>query len=61
MSQLLQEKDKELVMKLSKRSIFSALLIAGVISLTGCGGGGSDAPVEGLNAPKKVSAVEAKD
>jgi hypothetical protein len=40
----------------------SLSLIISLLLITGCGGsGGSDSPVEGLKAPKKVSAVEAKD
>jgi hypothetical protein len=42
------------------RKIASLSLILGLLLITGCGGG-SDNSVEGLNAPKKVSAVEAKD
>jgi hypothetical protein len=45
------------------RKMASLSLIISLLLITGCGGGsgGSDSPVEGLKAPKKVSAVEAKD
>jgi hypothetical protein len=43
------------------RKIASLSLMLSLLFITGCGGGGSDNPVEGLKAPSKVSAIEAKD
>jgi hypothetical protein len=43
------------------RKMASLSLLLSLLLITGCGGGGSDSSVEGLKAPSKVSAVEAKD
>jgi hypothetical protein len=43
------------------RKMASLSLILSLLFIIGCGGGESDSSVDGLKAPSKVSAVEAKD